>query len=120
MLVQRISAITINVTDMARALKFYRDTLGLTMLYGGEDAYFSSLRTEGAKDVILNLERGSFSGHWGRIIFYVEDVDRFWSYLKTKGFTPPTPQDATWGERYFHLHDPDGHEVSFATPLPIR
>ena len=25
--------------------------------------------------------------------------------------------DAEWGERNFHLLDPDGHELSFATPL---
>ena len=27
------------------------------------------------------------------------------------------PRDADWGERYFHLTDPDGHELSFARPL---
>jgi uncharacterized glyoxalase superfamily protein PhnB len=27
------------------------------------------------------------------------------------------PRDATWGERYFHVTDPDGHELSFARPL---
>jgi uncharacterized glyoxalase superfamily protein PhnB len=26
------------------------------------------------------------------------------------------PRDAEWGERYFHLLDPDGHEVSIARP----
>jgi uncharacterized glyoxalase superfamily protein PhnB len=25
-----------------------------------------------------------------------------------------SPTDAPWGERYFHLRDPDGHELSFA------
>ncbi|MEE9270499.1 MAG: VOC family protein, partial [Candidatus Krumholzibacteria bacterium] len=24
---------------------------------------------------------------------------------------------AEWGERYFHITDPDGHELSFARPL---
>ncbi len=34
------------------------------------------------------------------------------------GFEPETaPADAPWGERYFHLVDPDGHELSFARPL---
>jgi uncharacterized glyoxalase superfamily protein PhnB len=34
------------------------------------------------------------------------------------GFSPSTtPRDAEWGERYFHLSDPDGHELSFARPL---
>ena len=27
------------------------------------------------------------------------------------------PTDAPWGERYFHIHDPDGHGLSFARPL---
>ena len=27
------------------------------------------------------------------------------------------PRDAEWGERYFHLLDPDGHELSFAKAL---
>jgi len=27
------------------------------------------------------------------------------------------PQDATWGERFFHLLDPDGYKISFAAPI---
>ena len=27
------------------------------------------------------------------------------------------PQDATWGERFFHALDPDGYKLSFATPI---
>ena len=34
------------------------------------------------------------------------------------GYVPEAePADAPWGERYFHLLDPDGHELSFARPL---
>ena len=117
MLIQKISAITLTVSDMGRSLHFYRDVLGLKVLYGGETAYFSSLQTLAPNDAILNLETGSPGCHWGRVIFHVEDVDEFWAYLKTRGLDPPKPQDATWGERYFHLHDPDGHELSFAQPL---
>lgn len=115
--VERISAVTLKVREMTRSVHFYNDILGLKMLYGGKNAYFSSLRTEGAKDVILNLEQGPFSNGWGRIIFYVKDVDKFWAYLQAKNFNPAKPRDAEWGERYFHLHDPDGHELSFAQPL---
>jgi len=52
---ERISAITINVNSMARSVHFYSRLLGLKVLYGGENAYFSSLQTLGAKDTILNL-----------------------------------------------------------------
>jgi uncharacterized glyoxalase superfamily protein PhnB len=34
------------------------------------------------------------------------------------GYAPEMePADAPWGERYFHLRDPDGHELSFAKLL---
>ena len=55
--------------------------------------------------------------HWGRLIFYVTDVDALWNHLKERGFHPEVPRDARWGERYFHMPDPDGHELSFARPI---
>jgi catechol 2,3-dioxygenase-like lactoylglutathione lyase family enzyme len=117
MSVERISAITIKVDDMARSVHFYSKLLGLKVLYGGESAYFSSLQTPGTKDAILNLEKGHVTSAWGRIIFHVEDVDRFWVHMNEKEFCPARPRDAAWGERYFHLLDPDGHELSFARPI---
>jgi catechol 2,3-dioxygenase-like lactoylglutathione lyase family enzyme len=65
----------------------------------------------------LNLELGEPAGRWGRLIFHVADVDAFWRHLTEKGFNPGIPRDAQWGERYFHMTDPDGHELSFARPL---
>jgi catechol 2,3-dioxygenase-like lactoylglutathione lyase family enzyme len=115
--IERISAITIKVSDMARSVHFYGKLLGLKILYGGETAYFSSFQTLSAKDTILNLEQGHVTHDWGRIIFHVEDVDRFWAYLKEKDFNPARPRDAAWGEKYFHLYDPDGHELSLAQPI---
>ena len=115
--IARISAITINVNDMAKSMHFYSKLMGMKILYGGENAHFSSLQTLGAKDTMLNLEKGHVTHDWGRIIFYVEDVDRFWAYLKEKEFNPERPRDAAWGERYFHMCDPDGHELSFAQTI---
>jgi hypothetical protein len=62
------------------------------------------------------LEQGACSSGWGRLIFHVKDVDELWAYLKAKALDAPRPRDASWGERYFHLQDPDGHELSFAMP----
>jgi hypothetical protein len=47
----------------------------------------------------------------------LDTVDRFWAYLTEKGFHPDSPCDAAWGERYFPIRDPDGHELSFARRL---
>ena len=115
--IERISAVTLKVASMTNSVRFYRDVLGMQIIYGGEDDCFSSFRTKEGKDPILNLERGGSVTDWGRLIFYVADVDVIWAYLREKGFHPESPQDASWGERYFHMPDPDGHELSFARPL---
>ena len=115
--VEKISAVTLKVSSMPTSVRFYRDLLGLEIVYGSEDAHFSSLRTKDGKGPILNLEQGNPVTQWGRLIFHVPDVDRFWAYLKEKGMRPEAPRDASWGERYFHLSDPDGHELSFAHPI---
>jgi uncharacterized glyoxalase superfamily protein PhnB len=52
------------------------------------------------------------------LIFHVDDVDAHYRRLTGFGLTTTTqPVDAPWGERYFHIDDPDGHELSFARPL---
>ena len=114
---EKISAVTFRVVNMMESVRFYRDVLGMELLYGGEDAGFSSLRAKDTQSAILNLEQGKPVTRWGRLIFYVTDVDAFWNHLKGRGFDLEIPQDASWGERYFHIPDPDGHELSFARPL---
>ena len=115
--VETISAVTLAVTDMARSVVFYRDYVGLEMLYGGEQASFTSFRVGGGYiNLMLREEQPEW---WGRLIFHVDDVDAHYWRLTGFGLTPSTaPADAPWGERYFHIDDPDGHELSFARPLP--
>jgi len=117
MMVEKISAVTLKVASMRKSVRFYKDVLGMEIIYGGEDGSFSSLRAKDANTPILNLEQGHSVTGWGRMIFYVADVDAFWEYLRGKGFNPERPSDASWGERYFHMPDPDGHELSFARPI---
>src|SRR5439155_4153509 len=63
------------------------------------------------------FEQGERVNGWGRLIFHVAHVDALWRRFNKLGFEPEKPQNASWGERYFHLLDPDGHELSFARPL---
>jgi catechol 2,3-dioxygenase-like lactoylglutathione lyase family enzyme len=115
-MVEKISAVTLRVADMHSSVRFYRDVLGLEIIYGGENSAFTSMQTaDGAP--VLNLEQGDSGTRWGRLIFHVVDVDYVWAHLTKKGFRPDPPQDASWGERYFHMLDPDGHELSFARPI---
>ncbi len=115
--IRSISAVTLFTADMAAAVEFYR-SLGFTLLYGGPGADFTSFSVG---DGYLNLmPAGAREGgaSWGRVIFYVDDVDALFRRATELGFRPEAePRDAPWGERYFHLLDPDGHELSFAVPL---
>ena len=113
-----ISAVTLATHDMARALAFY-ETLGFALRYGGATASFSSLD---AGSAYLNLIAEGTAGRswswWGRVIFHVADVDALHERAVARGLRPDAaPADASWGERYFHITDPDGHELSFAKPL---
>lgn len=117
---ESISAITLGTHDMRRAVDFYR-ALGCEVIYGGEESPFTSLRA-GTSYVNLTAQPAEKQwSWWGRVIFYVRDVDTLYQRALAAGFQPLTkPRDAEWGERYFHLADPDGHELSFARPLSSR
>jgi catechol 2,3-dioxygenase-like lactoylglutathione lyase family enzyme len=115
--IHKIWAITFRVRNMKASLQFCRDVLGMDVLYGGDASGFSSLSAGAADSAILNLEQGETMTRWGRLIFCVADVDACWKRLTDLGFEPEQPRNASWGERYFHMRDPDGHELSFARPL---
>ncbi|MEQ8661934.1 MAG: VOC family protein [Gammaproteobacteria bacterium] len=113
--IEGISAVTFFTGDMARAVRFY-EALGFDVVHGGAEAPFTSFR---AGSGYLNVARGPVPEIlWGRVIFYVSNVDAMYTRALAAGFTPEmAPSDARWGERYFHLRDPDGNELSFARPL---
>ncbi len=116
--VEGLSAVTLLTADMARSVAFYR-ALGFHQIFGGPEATFTSLRA-GAAFLNLQLEPGRppVGAIWGRAIFWVDDVDAMHARARAAGLRPDgEPADAPWGERYFHIRDPDGHELSFARPL---
>ena len=118
--IEAISAVTLATHDMRRAVRFYL-SLGFEIKHGGETASFTSfLAGPGYLNLVAQPVEKSWSW-WGRTIFYVSDVDALYQSALAAGHKPSTqPRDAEWGERYFHLTDPDGHELSFARPLLPR
>jgi catechol 2,3-dioxygenase-like lactoylglutathione lyase family enzyme len=100
---------------MARSIDFYKK-LGFELLYGGDRAGFSGLK---AGEAFVNLVATPEYEHrwWGRAIFRVDGVDAQYRLLSEQGVVCQSPRDAPWGERFFHVTDPDGHELSFAELL---
>lgn len=115
--VECVSAVTLHTANMARAVRFY-EAIGFERLYGGPDSDFTSYAV-GTGFLNLQLDSTRTAGPiWGRIVFWVDDVDAMYRRVSTAGYEPSTePADAAWGERYFHVLDADGHELSFARPL---
>ncbi len=94
----------------------------LKLLYGDVDAAFTSFRVGTG---FLNLQQATETrprrSIWGRVVFWVDDVDDMYQRVVGAGHEPEMqPADASWGERYFHIRDPDGHELSFARPLNLE
>ena len=116
-MIECISAITLATHDMAQAVRFYR-ALGFEIAYGGEGAAFTSFKAgPGHLNLIAETEGRRWSW-WGRVILYHSDVDGLYTRALAAGLKPhAAPRDAEWGERFFHITDPDGHELSFARPL---
>jgi catechol 2,3-dioxygenase-like lactoylglutathione lyase family enzyme len=116
--VESLSAVALMTRNMAESVSFYQ-MLGFHLLYGGPETSFTSFRV-GAGYLNLQLDPDGTPGRivWGRVILWVDDVDEMYQRAVRAGFHPETPPaDAPWGERYFHIHDPSGHELSFARLL---
>jgi len=116
-MLEGVSAITLATHDMARAVAFY-EALGFVLKLGGPEAPFTSFRAGGGYLNLTQVSAEATWSWWGRAIFYVDDVDAQHARARSTGLVPAfAPRDGPWGERYFHIVDPDGHELSFARPL---
>jgi len=115
---ERIDAITLAVRDMARSVAFY-EALGLRIDYGGPSEPFTTLKDGGVSVNLALDDRREPDAFWGRAVIHVADVDAAHRRALAAGLSPrEEPHDAPWGERCFHIIDPDGHEIALATPLP--
>ncbi len=112
MSITNIVGVTFAVSDMARTVAFYKQ-LGFSIVFGDDTSEFTTLR---AHDAYVNLAlRPGYEGQWwGRTIFRVASADAQYAAAVSAGLTPDEPRNAPSGERYFHITDPDGHELSFA------
>ena len=118
--IRSIDAITLVATNMAASISFY-SALGFTLAFGGETAEFTTMSIEPRGphvNLISKPADGDINTSWGRIIFHVDDVDDLYRQAVAAGLTPRSePANASWGERYFAIFDPTGHDISFAKPL---
>ena len=105
--------------DADKALAFYRDLLGFTVLEefrGGPRLVYARLKPpEGDSTIALHLLAPDKELQTGgvRLYFEVRNLDTFCKKMVKAGavFTKP-PALMPWGWKHAYLDDPDGHEVS--------
>ena len=124
MKITKISAVTLSISDMEKSVRFYSKIPNFKMVYGGSDSQFTSFLIDDVAKSYLNLKLNEARlPNFGRIIFYVDDVDELFSYMENDetisglGKLESEPEDAIWGARIFHMLDPDGYKLSFAIPI---
>lgn len=110
-----VNAITLITANMEASIAFYK-IIGMEITYGGPNVPFTSLKVG---PNYLNLQLDVLwippSHKWGRFIVIVDDVDDVYARLISADYKPTmAPKNAIWGERYFHITDTAGHEVSIA------
>lgn len=124
---QRISLITLGVSDLQRAVTFYERVLGWKAAPSPPEIAFFDLNgvvfslyqhDDLAKD--MQSVPGDVSIYQGFALAHnvqcKEDVDSIFALLKKNGATiVKEPQEAFWGGYSGYFSDPDGHkwEVAF-------
>jgi predicted enzyme related to lactoylglutathione lyase len=112
-MIKNISAIWLPVSDMHRAVAFYRDSLGLEVL--DHDGDWSEV-TAGDQRIGLNASE-SPAGDGGAVIaFGVDDFDATVEELKGNGVEfSGEPSEHPWG-RIAPFKDPDGNDLQIYAP----
>jgi catechol 2,3-dioxygenase-like lactoylglutathione lyase family enzyme len=124
---QRLTLITLGVSDLGRATAFYRDVLGWTKKDGPDGVAFFDLNglifalfphEDLAKDMKMSAE--SLSDYRGFTLAYNArsegEVDQIFAGLKASGVTIlKEPEKVFWGGYSGYFADLDGHhwEVAF-------
>ena len=105
----RVSYAIVFVSDMTRAVAFYRDVVGLPLKF--ESAAWTEFATEGAT---LALHTGDDAAGRCRPGLNVPNLDEFHRNMMANGVTCVQPPKETFGARIAQYLDPDGLEFSVA------
>jgi len=113
MMLDRVSAVRVFVSDVARARDFYERTLGLALR--GDALLFDT----GTCTLIVEAcdpdeeEGRALIGRFTAVSFDVSDIEAAFATLAGRGvrFDGP-PETQAWGSRFAHFHDPDGNVLT--------
>ena len=93
-----LSAVTLATHDMPASVAFYH-SLGFKIRAGGGNARFTTFAVGNDNWLNLTLQPSGISwSWWGRVIFYVANVDAIYAQAVAANLNPVhEPRDAQWG-----------------------
>ena len=129
----KLSCVRLMVTRFDDCFRFYRDTLGLKVTWGGigddyasfslgDTTYLSIFRRDlMARDVrTQGLPSSAVSQDTFAVVFQVDDLDALYGRLIGAGveFVNPPIDYPDYGIRAMHLRDPEGALIEINSQLP--
>lgn len=125
----RLSYVRVLVDRFPECFRFYKDILGLQLLWGDENNVYAEFQAEGdtrlaifkreLAEAAVPVRHEEGNAHRFMVIFEVQDVDAVVQEIEGRGVAAVgAPVDRTeWGVRTAHFFDPDGNLVEIDTPL---
>lgn len=120
----------LQVYDMPTAIRFYRDSLGFTVVTTspvmGEDRFHWALLRLGDAELMLNTayeydderpvppDAARVAAHDDTGLFFgCPNIDAAYEELRAKGVPVSPPAVARYNMKQMYLHDPDGYNLCF-------
>jgi uncharacterized glyoxalase superfamily protein PhnB len=122
----------LQVYDMPRAIRFYRDVLGFEVVANspqlGEDFFHWAWLRLGEAELMLNTayednrppspDARRAAAHGDTCLFFgCPDVDGAYEHLRSKGLEVKPPKVAPYGMKQLNVSDPDGYALCFQWPV---
>ena len=111
-----VNHLTYNVTDKERALRFWRDVLGVKQIPSQVDAQhivWLQLPSGTMVHLVEDPAAPSVPSHHGA--FEVDDIEAAVESLEAKGVATTAISTRKDGQRNFFVQDPDGNRIEICT-----
>ncbi|MCH7746374.1 MAG: VOC family protein [Chloroflexi bacterium] len=111
-----VNHLTYNVTDKARALRFWEDVLGVKQIPSQVDRdhiIWLQLPSGAMVHLVETPDAPSMPSHHGA--FEVDDIDAAEKALRDKGIETTDISTRNDGQRALYLNDPDGNRIEICT-----
>jgi catechol 2,3-dioxygenase-like lactoylglutathione lyase family enzyme len=127
----QLTHVRLLVHDYLTCLHFWRDTVGLPVVFGDEGGTYASFDTGSAHlsiyvasemaSVVPIVEPSRDAPPRALVQLDVERVDSSVERLRARGVAVSEPSDQPeWGIRVAHFRDPEGNQFELAERLPDR